>query len=217
LCFFFSITFPLMIIAPFVKGRTKFYQRALAFFSRLGLMFAWINIEIVGKDNLKRIDPAKGLLIAVNHHSFLDTFVLLANLPFPLRLVVYPAGFRVPILKTIYKRAGYIGLTLKKNKTTPHLFSLFKALQKGDRIVVYSVPVDGNRKDFKFSPALIELAKRFDVPILPIAIKGAAKILPMDRYWLGPGKVALSIGRPSHFSSPEELKREVIGLHARIS
>jgi 1-acyl-sn-glycerol-3-phosphate acyltransferase len=81
-------------------------------------------------------------------------------------------------------------------------------LQGGEKVLIYSVPT-ADRKDFMFTPALIQLSRRFNVPILPIKIKGTRDMMPMDRKMLGSGRISISAGKPAHFASPAELRKEI--------
>jgi 1-acyl-sn-glycerol-3-phosphate acyltransferase len=213
---FFFVIFPLNILTIFLKGNRRAYQKTVSFFSKLLIACSFIRVKVIGKDHLKKTDLSKGLIIAANHFSFLDTFILLAKLPFPVRIVVHPAGFGMAFLKNVYKYAGYIGISMKKKKGTSHLFSLFNALKNNEKIMIYSLPAE-KEGDFQFTPALLEISNRYQVPILPIGIKGSGKLLPMDKRIFSSSRVTLSIGRPAHFSNPESLKKEILNLHASFA
>lgn len=171
---------------------------------------------MVGRENFDLINANRGLIVAVNHQSFLDSFILLAKMPFLVRFTVYAVGFRLPFLKRIYRGAGYIGVGMRSIKTA-HLHTLFTALRNHERVIMYS-EVSDDEERFEFSKGIIRLSQEFKVPILPIAIKGMNKVLPLNEPKLGWGEIILSIGKPSsYFSSPKELKEEVQRLYSRIS
>ena len=123
----------LPLLSIFSKDRERLYQRAIGFCSRVLLALCWIRLKVHGKENLALIDQDKGLLLAANHASFLDSFILFARVPFPFRLTVYPAGFRIPFLRTVYRGAGYIGVGAKGVGSLHHLSHLFRALRDKEK------------------------------------------------------------------------------------
>ncbi|MBU0672812.1 MAG: 1-acyl-sn-glycerol-3-phosphate acyltransferase [Candidatus Margulisbacteria bacterium] len=203
--------FPWQFFTFFIKDKATFYQNGISFFNRVLLILTGIKVKIKGRENLKLIDPEKPLIIAANHSSFIDSTVLVAKLPFPFRFTVYHVGFKLPFIRSIYNRAGYIGVGLKGLKTAKDAFSLYIALKKKEKILMYS-EVGKEADGFWFNPRIVELSRSQNIPILPIAIKGTAKILPMRKFFLGGEGISLSIGKPALFSSPQELKAEVLRL-----
>ncbi len=180
------------------------------------LILTWIPVKVLGRENLKDYDMQQGLIVAVNHSSLLDTFVLLAKLPFVFKFIAYGAGFRLPFIKVLYEGAGYVGAGLKGEKMVPHLVSLREVLKRKEKIAIYSRP-SMKEGEVKFSEGAVWLSNEFQTPILPVAIKGASELLPMGKFLLGWGRVILSIGKPSYFSSPDALQKEVSRLYAEIS
>jgi 1-acyl-sn-glycerol-3-phosphate acyltransferase len=78
--------------------------------------------------------------------------------------------------------------------------------------------VSDDEERFEFGKGIIRLSQQFKVPILPIAIKGMNKVLPLNEAKIDWGDIVLSVGKPSsYFSSPKELKEEVQRLYSRIS
>ena len=206
----------LPIIALFVRNKYRLFQGAISLFSKALLILCGIKVKIAGKENFDLISSDRGLIVAVNHQSFLDSFVLLAKLPFLARFTVYAVGFRLPFLKRIYRGAGYIGVGMRSIKTA-HLHTLFNALKNHERVIMYS-EVSDDEERFEFAKGLIRLSQQFNVPILPIAIKGMNKVLPLNEPKLDWGEITLSVGKPSsYFSSNKELKEEVQRLYAKVS
>ena len=200
---------------PF-KNKKDLYQSSASFFSRLLLILSGIKTKVNGSENLKLIDPDKGLILAANHASFIDSYLLLAKLPFPFRFTVYQAGFRLPFLRNIYRGAGYIGVGPMGIRSVRHLATLLEAIKGKEKILIYS-KVSKEEDKVEFSRGLIQLSNQFGIPILPVAIRGAARVLPMQRFLLGSGNITLSLGKPSFFTSPEELKEITLKLHASFS
>jgi len=185
-------------LLPFLSTASK--QHCIAGFAKTLLKVSGVKIEVCGP-----VEAFDGkLIIAANHASFLDTFILLAVLPFPFHMTVHAIGFRVPFLRRIYKSAGYIGVG--KGVETGH--GLYHVLLKGGKLVIFSQPAS-----FDFSPHLIQLSSLTDTLILPIAIKNTSKVLPFDKFRLqSRDTIKVAIGTPHKFSSAGELKQAVLSL-----
>jgi len=199
-------------IAPFFKNKTRSFQKLVGFCSKLLLIFSFTKVKVEGE--LSSLQKNKPFLIAVNHSSFIDSFILLGKLPCLFRFTVHPAGFRFPLLGKLYKTAGYIGVGQKDFKSAALLIRAFKNREK---VVVYSAAAAGETEG-EFSQNLIRLSEHFKVPILPIAIRGASNILPLGKLAFGGQSAVVKIGKPFAITSIEraakELKEEIIRLHS---
>lgn len=210
---FLGIFLPLFSI--FSKDKEKLFASAIAFFSKILLLISWVPIEVQGKEQLREIDSTKPLLIAANHASFLDFFVLQAKLPLSCRYVVWRVGFLMPVIRTIYKKAGYIGIQKKKqNILSPYL--IYKTLKSGKKLVVFSQPTMGNEASFEFKEEVAKLSSALQVPILPVAIKNCSQVFPMGKFLLGSGRIKIKIGQPAIFSSLPELQKSVLELYSQL-
>ena len=175
------------------------------------------RVRVLGRRNFGYINNDKGLIIVANHASFIDSLVLLYRLPFVTRFTVYKSAFKVPFLNRLYRGAGYIGVGMRGFGSAKGVQALFKALKQKERIIIYS-DVEKEENRFEFSRSIVRLANEFNIPILPIAIKGAARVMPLGQYMLNPGIITLAVGKPSsYFTSPKELKQAVIELYEKIA
>jgi len=213
------IFFPLLILSiivisiifvffPFLSTQKK--QKIIVWFSKQLLFFCRVKIEISGNLDIKDTK----LIIAANHSSFLDTFVLLANLPFLFYMTVYPLGFRIPFLRQVYKAAGYIGVGKGSNLALSS-YGLYKVLNQPAKVMIYSRPALQQETEFEFSPEIIKLSNLTDTFVLPIAIKNCSKALSFDKFRLSnKEKIKINIGTPRKFNSPDELKQAILNLYA---
>ncbi len=197
----------LFSILPFLSIFRK--QLMLSAYARFLLSICRVKVEVDGQFS----DDNQKLIIVANHSSFLDTFILLAKLPFPFYMTVYPLGFRIPFLRRVYKAAGYIGVGKGSNLALSS-YGLYKVLSQQAKVVIYSAPVMKQEREFEFSPEIIKLSKLTDTLILPIAIKNCSKALPFNKFRLkNREKIRINIGTPQKFVSPQELRQAILSLY----
>lgn len=151
--------------------------------------------SVVGIENL----PASGpYIIAANHSSYMDHFLLAA-------MVRKERGNKLYFLTRSEAFEGYWSDLWHRStgcvpvdRANPEIASfrtMIKILKRGDIVVVYpegTRSVDGMPLPPK--PGVIKLSLHADVPIIPIGIYGAHKILPKGRLMPRPSRAVLSIG-----------------------
>jgi len=199
---FFLCTFFLALIAPaitffFKKNREKIFNILLKASCRLIAKSTFAKIKIEGLQNL----PDKnGFIIAANHKSFLDNFLLLGFIP----------GFKIPMIRRIYSSANFIETGVKM--PPKNAMAAYVALKNKSNIATYSLPAK-HAEVGDFTDALINLARSASVPIIPVAIKGASKALPMAEYLLKDGDISVIIGEPFNPENPQSLKSKLVELY----
>jgi carboxylesterase len=145
------------------------------------------DLVIIGAENV----PKKGgVVLAANHQSWLDPLLLLASSPRRVRFVA-KEGFReTPILRTFIRFSGsvYVG----EKGTRRVLDNLVKRLKKGRAVGIFpegavpgGVGTPRHRRDPETGllpgrTGAIRIALRAKVPIIPVGISGAERVLPPE-------------------------------------
>src|ERR1041385_5823439 len=102
------ITAPAIVLATIVMGSLSI---AVSFFDKTGrkqmtMAAIWSRILLfvsgvkVTSEGTERIDPNGSYVIASNHESYMDTPVVLANIPVQFRFLAKRELFRIPFLGT---------------------------------------------------------------------------------------------------------------------
>lgn len=151
-----------------------------------------------------------------NHESALDVWSLFCSIPRNLRFVAKTELFRIPIFGWYLKLARFVEVDRKNHARA------VASLKKGGEIVRSGISLiafpegtrspDGRVQPFKKGPFV--LAMEAGVPVVPVAIVGAAGLNPKKRLQVRPGTIHVVVGEPvspRHFSSKDELLREVRG------
>lgn len=149
---------------------------------------AW-SITFKGIENI----PAKdGLIIAANHQSYMDPFLIAVAIRRPVRFLAWSVAMEWPVLGKGMKILGAWPLQLEGSDPAAIRRSL-QWLRSGGAVMIFpeggrSKP-DGSLGRFKAGAVRIALEAR--VPILPVTIRGANRAWPAGKYVPRLGKIEI--------------------------
>ncbi|HTP28383.1 MAG TPA: lysophospholipid acyltransferase family protein [Anaeromyxobacteraceae bacterium] len=171
-----------------VTGR--FYRILPAIWSR---SFPFWRIRIEGKWPPRR----RAYVIAPNHQSFLDIFVL-CNIHHEWKWVAKKQLFKIPLFGWGLSLTGAISLD------RGDLASAVKVMEKSRHYIEQGISVlifpEGTRSEdgklLPFKPGAFKLAIETGAPVLPIAITGTAHGMPKGGPWVRPTQITVRILEP---------------------
>jgi 1-acyl-sn-glycerol-3-phosphate acyltransferase len=161
-----------------------------------------------GLENIPEEGPA---IIAANHQSFLDDFLL--PLVVPRRKVVFLAKadyFDKWYLRWFFKGANVIPVRREsKSAAQAALDTGVDALRAGQLVGIFP---EGTRSPdgrlYRGKTGVARMALEAQVPIIPVAIHGTFEALPYDRKMPKRGRVVVRFGKPldlsRHYDSPAD-------------
>ena len=161
--------------------------------SRNLLAISFIKTKIIGIENIK--DNQNYIYIS-NHSSLFDILIALATIPSNIRFVAKKQLFYIPIFGWSMWSAGYI--SVDRSRGIKAMRSIEKAatrIRNGLSVIMFAEGTrskDGAIQPFKRGPFL--LASKTRVPIVPVTINGADKILPKNTLRLSGGTVEVVFG-----------------------
>jgi 1-acyl-sn-glycerol-3-phosphate acyltransferase len=183
-----------LLITPInYKGRLSDY--VVKRWARLLLMISFIKIRRIGTEN---IPPGKSYIYISNHSSMFDILIALAGIPSDVRFVSKKQLFQIPIFGWAMTMAGYI--SIDRDRSIKAMRSIDEAARKirdGISVILFAEGTrskDGSIQPFKRGPFL--LASKTQVPIIPVTINGASKILPKKSLHLQGGTLEIIFGNP---------------------
>lgn len=162
-----------------------------------------IRYEVQGLDY---IDKSRPYIYVFNHRSFLDAPVIPMAIPQPLKALGKKELSRIPVFGWIVgKFAIWVDRTSTESRRTS-VEKLIKILEKGKSVVVAP---EGTRNDtgqtlLPFQKGAFRLSIDTGIPILPIAIIGADKIMKRGSLLLRPGKVRIYFSQEMNPPSQSE-------------
>lgn len=175
-------------------------------------LVAWIlgrlmyRIESEGDEHIPIDGPA---VLAVNHPSFVDFWLVGCVCRRPMRFVMYHTYFNIWWLRWFFQAAGAIPIAPShENKAIldQAFEAIDEALNDGEVICIFpegSVSRDGRLSPFR--PGIERILKRTPVPVVPMAIQGMwgsyfsrrwggkAMTQPFKRVW---SRVKVEVGAP---------------------
>lgn len=165
-------------------------------------IWAWVCSRALGVaaslHGAEKVAPGTSYVVTPNHQSNADILALLRMLPTPYRWVIKRELVKIPVFGWGLARTGAV--SIDRSNTAQAVERLRKSVDKlkgGWSLLIYPEGTrtrDGNVQPFKKGAFM--LAVNTGIPILPVTVNGAFKMLPKSAYLPIPGHVAITIGDP---------------------
>jgi 1-acyl-sn-glycerol-3-phosphate acyltransferase len=178
----------------------------------------------VALDGIEKIRPDGSYVIVSNHLSYMDTPVVLANIPVQFRFLAKRGLFQIPFLGTHLARAGHIPVPREDPRAAVKTLSLAAETIRTRGISMLIFPEGGRSHDGVLRPfkeGAVYIGIKAGVPIVPIALIGTRDVLPFGSGRIRPGRVTLRIGDPigtsgltlrDRASVNERVRDQVVGM-----
>ena len=171
----------------------------LCFVTRI-LLRLLFRIHVEGVGNIPRVGP---FLIAPNHNSFLDPVVTGAFIPRDVCYMARDTLFDIPFLGWLVRVCH--SFPVRRDRPYPQTMKrALKVLKEGKGLVLFP---EGTRsitgKLQRGGPGVGMLASHTGAPVVPTAIAGTEKALPINAHWIRLEKVRVHFGRPIYPSQVE--------------
>jgi 1-acyl-sn-glycerol-3-phosphate acyltransferase len=160
-----------------------------------GLLAVAVRLEVVGRE---RVDFSRPHLFVANHQSWIDIPSLFAALPVPLLFMAKRELARVPFLGWYIRAMGMV--FVERSAKAAGAASVGQAAERlRHGWSVLSFPEGTRSRDGRvhsFKSAGFAAAIEAGVPVVPIALEGAGRIIPPGGFRVRPGRVRVLIGEP---------------------
>ena len=173
-----------------------------------------VKKQVIGMDNLPtKSDSTAAVILASKHQSTWETFAYPVVMPHPLAYVFKKELLYVPFFGWAMARMDMIHIDRsRRTEAWNKVAAQGKRLSAlGKWVIMFpegTRSVRGGKGVYKSGASRLAIAT--GVPVVPIAVN-SARCWPRKSFWLKPGVVTISIGKPipSAGREPEELMREV--------
>ncbi|HFC30738.1 MAG TPA: 1-acyl-sn-glycerol-3-phosphate acyltransferase, partial [Oceanospirillales bacterium] len=150
------------------------------------------RVEIKGIEN---IDKKQSYIIVCNHQSTYDTLTIYGYLPLEFKWIMKKELERIPFVGIACKTLGHIFVDRSNSEKAKQ--SLIAAKSKiSDGVSAFFFP-EGTRSPtgelINFKKGAFHMAQTLALPILPITITGANKVMPANSLMICPHKITLTI------------------------
>lgn len=177
-------------------------------YQSLGLSFArrfwspgvhWMAGAKLDVRGLEKVDWSKPCVIVVNHQSMIDIACLQLGLPANLRFIAKRELMSVPFMGQYMRGVGMI--PIDRGNTAESVARLNEQARRiVDDCACTIAFAEGTRSRTgaiaPFKKGAFMLALTAQVPVVPVSIEGARKVLPPDGFRVRPGVVRIDIGDP---------------------
>ncbi|MGH9883559.1 MAG: lysophospholipid acyltransferase family protein [Pyrinomonadaceae bacterium] len=149
----------------------------------------------------ENIPPSGGLIVAANHQTYLDPFLISIPIKRPLRFLAWNVALSWPVVGKMMRLLGAWPLQLEGSDPAAIRRSLLW-LRNGGAVVIFPEGRRG-RPDgsmIRFKVGAIRIALEAGVPILPVTIRGANDVWPIGRRLPRTGEVEIIFHPPYEVS-----------------
>ena len=165
------------------------------------------RLKIIGSENIPKTGP---FIIVANHSSLLDGFVLVSSVKPKITFMSAAYLFKMPFVGNILRGVGAIPVQGKGNDIKL-IKNAMKVLQAGGVLGIFPEGRITNEKDdFSAKAGAAYLAVKADVPIIPMAIKGAGKALPVGAKFPKLNRIKVKIGKLISGSKKIKLNKKIL-------
>ena len=165
------------------------------------------RLKIIGSENIPKTGP---FVIVANHSSLLDGFVLVSFVKPKVTFMSAAYLFKMPFVGNILRGVGAIPVQ-GKGSEIKLIKEAMKVLQVGGVLGIFPEGrIINEEDDFSAKAGAAYLAIKADVPIIPMAIKGANKVLPLGAKFPKLNKIEVKIGKPISCSRKIKLNKKIL-------
>ncbi len=157
-------------------------------------------------EGLENIPPAP-CIFAANHVSYVDPLAFVPRIPRRVSVALKKELYRIPILGYGMLLAKFVSVDRESREgAVDSLKTSVRYLKEGLSFAVYPEGTrspDGRLRPFK--KGAFVLAIQAGVPIVPVSISGAQKLMRKGEWAIRPGEVLIRFGSPvdaAHIPSP---------------
>lgn len=207
------------IVGAYVGLTRRYYDWAARAWSRLILVSSGIRVRVIGLDQISRDRPQ---VIAANHQSMYDVYVLATRVPVRFHFVAKKELRGIPIFGRAAAAAGHVFIDRGDRAAAIESLKVAGAKIHEARSSAIVFP-EGTRsrtgalQPFKKGPFVMALEA--GVPIVPTVLDGTFDILPKGGRRIRPTTVTVWFGEPVDPGPYGHPRRDALiaDVHARMS
>lgn len=180
-----------------------------AIWARLMCLLTLVKVEVRGREN---IDRRTSYVFVANHQGAYDIFAIYGWLGHRFKWMMKKSLQRIFLVGYTCQKAGHIFVDRSNAATLRRTIEKAESTLKGGMSLM--IFPEGARtftgKVGPFKKGAYQLALEFKLPLVPITIDGAFKVLPRTARIPRPGKIVLTIHKPIEAPRSENEREAVM-------
>jgi 1-acyl-sn-glycerol-3-phosphate acyltransferase len=203
----YFVTAPLIILGTIAFGLVNVIvslfetsgRRQIAVARVWARFLLWGSGVRVKVEGLEKIAPQGSYVFVSNHLSYMDTPVVLANIPVQFRFLAKSGLFKIPLLGTHLARAGHIPVPRDDARAAVKTMNMAAQVMRQHGASLLIFPEGGRSQTGElaaFKEGAAYIAIRAGLPLVPIALTGTREVLPFGSAHVRSGPVTMRIGEP---------------------
>ena len=145
-----------------------------------GLFWLLGGLRVEGLEHV----PCRGpIILAPNHRSLLDPWLMCAACPNPLRSLAAEDLFQVPGLGWFLRAMGAFPLRRGQADSEAMARALGLLEQKATLMIFPEGRISPDGEPLPWLPGVAWISLRSQVPVIPVQIAGSREVLPLGRFW----------------------------------
>lgn len=185
---------PPLILWGLITGKTDTLYSVGVCSARIALRLAGVRLIVTGRE---KIPMGKAVVFMANHQSNCDPPAVAAVLP-PVLIMAKKEFFRIPIMGRGMRMRGFIPVDRSnRERAFQAVEQAVASLRAGHSFLAFP---EGTRSTTgrlqRFKRGVFVMAIKAGVPIVPISVSGANKIMRRGDFRIHPGPMRITIHDP---------------------
>ena len=157
-------------------------------------MLTFIRYEFHGRENLKK---GKSYIYVSNHTSFLDLPGLRLLIPGEFRPIAKKELLKLPLFGLIVRGATVVVDRSNAQSRKKSIEKIRETLGHGVPALIFAEGTQNRTKEIlqPFKDGAFRIAVETQLPIVPLVVIGAGKLMPPGTAQLRPGKIKIMVGK----------------------
>jgi 1-acyl-sn-glycerol-3-phosphate acyltransferase len=186
---------PFLIALFLITRRENVIYSPVRFFVRLGLSLVGVKVEVTGSELL---DPSQPYIFTPNHQSLIEVPLFVTYLGRNPAYLAKKEVFKYPIFGFGIRLIGVVPVDRSNSPSAVESAKVAtENLRRGKSYVVY--PEGTRSKDGRLLPfkkGAFMMAIDAGVPVVPVTVSGATRIMPKSQIKVFPSTVHITIHKP---------------------
>ena len=203
---------PVIISLTWLTKNEDYMYKPIGVVIRMGLALVGVKVEVQG---LEHLNPQQAYIFTPNHQSFIEVALFVTFLGRNPGYLAKKEVFKYPIFGTGIRLMKVIPVDRSNSPAAVESAKLAtRYIRQGKSYMVYP---EGTRspdgKMLPFKKGAFIMAIDAGVPVVPVTVSGAAKVMPKNEFKIFPSTVHITVHEP--ISTAGYSKENVAELIAR--